>query len=86
MLEVEVPTSVAQLLVPKGSVAIDGISFTIQKISGRLISIAVIPHTVTTTTIGNRKRGDRVNLEADVVAKHLARLVQPVGVSSEDEG
>ena len=84
-LEVEVPTSVAQLLVPKGSIAIDGISFTIQKILGRTISIAVIPHTVKSTTIGNKKRGDQVNLEADVVAKHLARLVQPVGMSFEDE-
>lgn len=85
-LEIEVPPSVVQLLVPKGSIAVDGISFTIQKISGRIVSIAVIPHTAKATTIGNKKPGDRVNLEADVVAKHLARLVQPVGADSEGVG
>ena len=63
-------------LVPKGSVAIDGASLTIQKISPRFITVAVIPHTAKTTTIGRKKRGDFVNLEVDVVAKHLALLIQ----------
>jgi len=82
-LDIEVPASAAQLLVPKCSIAIDGISFTIQKIAGPIISIAVISHTAKTTTIGNKRRGDKVNLEADVVAKHLVRLVQPAGSYSE---
>lgn len=75
-LWIEVPQAVMQHLVPKGSIAIDGVSFTIQKISGRTITVAVIPHTAKVTTVGRKKRGDLVNLEADVIAKHLARLVQ----------
>ena len=76
-LQIETPPSVIQLLVPKGSIAIDGVSLTIQKISGRTIAVAVIPHTAKTTTLGRKKCGDPVNLEADVIAKHLVHLVQP---------
>lgn len=76
VLEIEMPPSVSQLLVPKGSIAVDGISLTIQKLSGRTITIAVIPHTLKMTTLGRKKRGDRVNVEADVIAKHLAQMVR----------
>lgn len=74
-LQIEVPQVVVQHLVPKGSVAIDGISLTIQKLGANYITVAIIPHTATMTTLGRKKRGDRVNLEADVIAKHLARWV-----------
>ncbi len=74
-LQIEVPSAVIQHLVPKGSVAVDGISMTIQKLGPDSITIAVIPHTAKSTTLGGMKRGDRVNLEADVIAKHLARWV-----------
>ena len=76
IVDIEVPSQVAQLLVPKGSIAVDGISLTVQKISARTVTIAVIPHTAKHTTLGRKKRGDSVNLEADVIAKHLARLVR----------
>ena len=76
-LEIEVPPMLAQYLVSKGSVAVDGISLTVQKILGRKISIAVIPHTAKTTTLGKKKEGAKVNLEADVIAKNLALLVEP---------
>lgn len=74
-LQIEVPQIVVQHLVPKGSVAVDGISLTIQKLGANYITIAIIPHTAKMTTLGRKKRGDRVNLEADVIAKHLARWV-----------
>ncbi|MBI4368535.1 MAG: riboflavin synthase [Candidatus Omnitrophica bacterium] len=75
-LEIEASPNVLPHLVEKGSVAIDGVSFTVQKMAGHSFTVAVISHTAKTTTIGRRKRGDRVNLEADVIAKHLAQMVQ----------
>ncbi|MBI4395172.1 MAG: riboflavin synthase [Candidatus Omnitrophica bacterium] len=75
VFEIEVPLEIRPHLVPKGSVAVDGISLTLQKISSKTITIGVIPHTAKMTTLGRKKRGDLVNLEADVIAKHLARLV-----------
>ena len=75
-MEVEAPASMLQNLVPKGSLAIDGISLTIQDISERSVTVAVIPHTAKVTTLGRKKKGDLVNLEADVIAKHLAYLVR----------
>lgn len=74
--QIEIPPRVMMAVVPKGSIAVDGVSLTIQKISGRFITIAVVPHTAKTTTLGRKKHGDFVNLEADVIAKHLAFLIQ----------
>lgn len=74
-LEIEIPESVLIYLVPKGSIAIDGVSMTIQELKKDSIHIAVIPHTAKTTTLGHKKPGDWVNLEADVLSKHLVQLV-----------
>ncbi len=76
-IEIEVPSEVMQHLVLKGSVAVDGISLTIQQLKSHSIIIAIIPHTAKVTGLGRKKVGDQVNLEADVIAKHLARLVHP---------
>lgn len=75
-LTLEVPARVMQLLIPKGSVAVDGISLTIQKMSAAFITVAIVPHTAKTTSLMRKRLFSRVNLEADVVAKHLARWVQ----------
>jgi len=77
LMQIEIPSSVGQHLVPKGSVALDGVSLTLQKLSNRSFTIAIVPHTAKNTTLGKKKKGDQVNLEADVIAKHLARLVNP---------
>jgi riboflavin synthase len=82
LLEIEIPASLFQNLVPKGSLAVDGISLTIQDISERSVTIAIIPHTAKATTLGQKKKGDLVNLEADVIAKHLAYLVRNSEVSA----
>ena len=74
-LEIEIPSSIISFLVPSGSIAVDGISFTLQKILPHSVTIAVIPHTAKTTTIGRKKKGDFVNLESDVIAKHLVQMV-----------
>ncbi|MEZ5243579.1 MAG: riboflavin synthase [Acidimicrobiales bacterium] len=73
----ELPPSLANYVVEKGSVAIDGISLTVAGIDATSFSIAVIPHTHEVTTIGRRTVGDRVNVEADVLAKYVERLVRP---------
>jgi riboflavin synthase len=72
---VRAPDSLARYLVEKGSVAVDGTSLTITAIDGSEFGVALIPHTLAVTTLGTRRPGDRVNLEADVLAKHVERLL-----------
>jgi riboflavin synthase len=72
---VEAPAELARYIAPKGSVALDGISLTINEVAGRRFGINVIPHTLTHTTLGARKPGDRVNLEVDPIARYVARLM-----------
>jgi len=73
----ELPSSLANYVVEKGSIAIDGISLTVAGLDATTFSIAIIPHTHEVTTIGRRTVGDRVNVEADVLAKYVERLVRP---------
>jgi riboflavin synthase len=73
---IEAPDGVARYLVEKGSVAVDGVSITVASVNGTRFGIALIPHTLEVTTLGSMKPGDRVNLEADVIAKYVARLVR----------
>ena len=63
------------LMVPKGSIAIDGVSLTLVDVGPDRFSIMLIPHTLAATTLGTLKPGDRVNIEADMLAKHVAKLV-----------
>ena len=71
------PSAVARYLVEKGSVAVDGISLTINHCDRSGFTVAVIPHTAAVTTIGLRRVGDRVNLETDMIGKYVARFVRP---------
>jgi len=59
----------------KGSLAIDGISLTVAALEGRLASVAVIPHTYQSTTLAQRRPGDAVNLEVDVLARYVEKLL-----------
>lgn len=72
---VEAPAELAGLIAPKGSVALDGISLTVNEVAVNRFGINIIPHTLTHTTLGARKPGDRVNLEADLIARYVARLI-----------
>ena len=65
------PDEVARYLVPKGSIAIDGISLTLVKPEGNSFAVAVIPETLSRTTLGTKGKGDPVNLEADLFGKHI---------------
>lgn len=76
-LRVRIPTSLTKLLVEKGSVTVDGVSLTAFDIDRDSFSVAVVPHTAEVTTLGERKSGDRVNIEMDMLAKHVERLVAP---------
>lgn len=76
-LRIAAPADLAPFLVPKGSVTVDGVSLTVNEVTGRVFSVLLIPHTLVATCLGERKTGDRVNIEADLIAKHVARLVKP---------
>ena len=74
-LEVALPEAIAPLVCEKGSVAIDGVSLTVNEASKTRFRVTLIPETVRRTTLGSLQPGDRVNLEADVLARHVARLL-----------
>jgi riboflavin synthase len=71
------PIGTDRYVVPQGSIAIDGISLTVAGMDGSLVKVAIIPHTYNHTTIQYLKTGDRVNVEFDVIAKMVERLVKP---------
>jgi riboflavin synthase len=80
-LKVRVPAALDRYLVHKGSIAIDGISLTIATLDGDLLGVTIIPHTYANTTLGSRRVGERVNLEVDVLAKHVEKLIQSGAIS-----
>jgi riboflavin synthase len=69
--------SLASALVSKGSIAIDGISLTIVDVNGKKFSVSLIPHTLAITSLGTKKKGDRVNIETDVLSKYVAKSLPP---------
>jgi riboflavin synthase len=73
-LRLRVPAALERYLVHKGSICIDGISLTVAKLEGDELSVTVIPHTITATNLGDRKPGDKLNLECDVVAKYVEKM------------
>ena len=76
-LRVRIPAALTKLLVEKGSITVDGVSLTAFDIDRDSFSVAVVPHTAEVTTLGERKSGDRVNIEMDMLAKHVERMVAP---------
>ncbi|KAF0224735.1 MAG: Riboflavin synthase alpha [Rhodospirillaceae bacterium] len=71
----EAPENLAKFVAPKGSVALDGVSLTVNEVDGRRFGINVIPHTQAVTTFGRLRQGDRVNMEIDMLARYVARLL-----------
>jgi riboflavin synthase len=72
----QAPSEVARYLAPKASIAIDGISLTVVEPSGDTFGVAIIPATVDATTLGGRRPGDPVNLEADIIGKHVYHFLK----------
>jgi riboflavin synthase len=77
LVRFDAPAEIMRYVVHKGSVTVDGISLTIAEMHDDGFSIAVIPHTLAVTTLGTRHVGERVNLECDVLAKYVERLLDP---------
>ncbi len=75
-LVLEVPEGWEKYFVEKGSVAVDGISLTVNEVRGREISINVIPHTFRSTNLGSRKEGDRLNVEVDILGKYVVSYLE----------
>ena len=71
------PAQVLRYVVEKGSIAIDGISLTVARVETDRFAVSVIPHTAAVTLLGQRRTGDRVNLESDIIGKYVERLLRP---------
>jgi riboflavin synthase len=69
------PRELARFIAPKGSVALDGVSLTVNEVDGDIFSVLIIPHTLKMTTFGALQKGDDVNLEIDTIARYAARLM-----------
>ena len=74
-LEFEIPASQMRFVAPKGSICVDGVSLTVNTVEGRRFGVNIIPHTLKVTTLGELKVGDCVNIEIDVIARYLDRLM-----------
>jgi riboflavin synthase len=70
-----VPAELAELMVPKGSVAVDGVSLTLVAVEAERFSVALIPHTLSVTTLGLRQEGEAVNIETDILGKYVRKFV-----------
>lgn len=75
---IEATASILNLIVEKGSIAIDGISLTVAAVTEKNFQVSIIPHTGAETTLLSRRPGDLVNLENDIIGKYVQRLLQPV--------
>lgn len=77
LIDIELPPALEPLFVPHGSVAIDGVSLTVNDLRPRALQVALIDYTLRHTTLGELQVGTRVHVEADVLAKHVRRLLEP---------
>jgi len=76
---IEAPAELAPLIASKGSVALDGVSLTVNEVEGRVFGVNIIPHTLAHTTFGDVAPGTRMNLEIDLIARYVQRLLQARG-------
>ena len=74
--DIEAPAAISRFIAEKGSVCLDGTSLTVNSVSGNRFTILLIPHTLEVTTWGERKTGDKLNIEVDLMARYAARLVE----------
>lgn len=76
LLRVELPNALLPYVIPQGSIALEGVSLTVARIEGNHFGIALIPHTLASTTLGEAREGDMLNVETDLLGKYIARLMQ----------
>ena len=75
-LSAEVPDSLMRFIAPKGAIVLDGVSLTVNEVDGTQFTTNVIPHTQRVTTLGGAQAGTRLNMEIDVIARYIARLIE----------
>jgi riboflavin synthase len=75
-LRLRAPAELARFIAPKGSVALDGVSLTVNEVSGDAFSVMIVPHTLKVTVLGLLDAGGQVNLEVDLIARYAARLIE----------
>jgi riboflavin synthase len=85
IVTIEAAESLTRYMIAKGSVALDGISLTINSSNADSFSISIIPHTAKLTTIGTKNRGDRVNIETDMIGKYVERFLSGVSQTGKDQ-
>ncbi|XOQ52913.1 MAG: Riboflavin synthase [Succiniclasticum sp.] len=84
---IDAPAALLPYIVPKGSIAVDGISLTVTEVGPSSFGVSLIPHTAAQTTLGLKKPGDRVNLETDILARYIERfLAQRFGAAAGPDG
>jgi riboflavin synthase len=81
---IKAPDELAKYIAAKGSITIDGVSLTVNVVAGSLFEINIVPHTIQETIIGSYKAGSKINLEVDLVARYLERLIQGGALVSSD--
>jgi riboflavin synthase len=75
VVEISLPAELSRYVVPKGSICVDGVSLTVVDVGADSFTVSLIPETLARTTLGTRRPGDRVNLETDVIARHVEKLL-----------
>jgi riboflavin synthase len=81
----DVPVELAPLVAAKGSLALDGVSLTVNRVQGRRVELMLIPHTLAVTTLGGLRPGAELNLEVDLVARYVVRWLEASGAASSDD-
>jgi riboflavin synthase len=74
-VRIEVPAELMKYVVEKGSISFDGVSLTVNEINENVVGVSLIPETLALTTLGSKQVGTRVNVEVDIMAKHIERLL-----------
>jgi riboflavin synthase len=83
-LRLRAPPELARFIASKGSVALDGVSLTVNEVAGDVFAVLIIPHTLKVTTLDTLAAGDKLNLEVDLMARYAARLMETRGASPDD--
>ena len=81
-MDIQIPEPLSRYTINKGSITIDGVSLTIASKSGTKVSLAIIPHTLKQTILKDKKSGDIVNIEVDLIAKYIEQLLPNSGTDS----
>jgi riboflavin synthase len=85
ILMIEAPTDILKYCIRKGSIAVDGVSLTINELTDRAFGVSIIPHTAQVTTLGLKEIGASVNLESDLIGKYVERFLK-TGVGGQGPG